>query len=55
MPTSIAMLKWTSQGFQSVKQSPSRLDAESKGSKISGRKDEGLLHGYGPLRYGRCN
>jgi len=31
MPTYIAFLKWTSQGAQNVKQSPSRLDAARKG------------------------
>ena len=30
MPTYIAMLKWTPQGLQNVKQSPSRLDAGRK-------------------------
>jgi uncharacterized protein with GYD domain len=30
MPTYIAMLKWTPQGLQNVKQSPSRLDAARK-------------------------
>ncbi|MBV8866933.1 MAG: GYD domain-containing protein [Acidobacteriaceae bacterium] len=30
MPTYIAMLKWTSQGLQDIKQSPSRLDAVRK-------------------------
>jgi uncharacterized protein with GYD domain len=31
MPTYIALLKWTSQGLQNIKQSPSRLDAARKG------------------------
>ena len=30
MPTYIALLKWTPQGLQNVKQSPSRLDAARK-------------------------
>ncbi len=36
MPTYIAMLKWTSQGLQEVKQSPSRLDAARKGFEAFG-------------------
>ena len=36
MPTYIAMLKWTPQGLQSVKQSPSRLDAARKGFEAAG-------------------
>lgn len=31
MPTYIAFLKWTPQGIQNIKQSPSRLDAARKG------------------------
>jgi uncharacterized protein with GYD domain len=31
MPTYIALLKWTPQGLQSLKQSPTRLDAARKG------------------------
>jgi uncharacterized protein with GYD domain len=31
MPTYIAMLQWTSQGLQEIKQSPSRLDAARRG------------------------
>lgn len=38
MPTYIAMLKWTPQGLQSVKQSPSRLDAARKGFESAGVK-----------------
>lgn len=36
MPTYIAMLKWTSQGLQDVKKSPSRLDAARKGFEAVG-------------------
>lgn len=36
MPTYIAMLKWTPQGLQNIKQSPSRLDAARKGFKAAG-------------------
>jgi len=36
MPTYIAMLKWTSQGAQNIKQSPSRLDAAKKGFEAAG-------------------
>ena len=36
MPTYIALLKWTQQGIQSVKQSPSRLDAARKGFAAAG-------------------
>jgi uncharacterized protein with GYD domain len=36
MPTYIALLKWTSQGLQNVKQSPSRLDAARKGFEAAG-------------------
>jgi uncharacterized protein with GYD domain len=38
MPTYVAMLKWTPQGIQSVKQSPSRLDAARKGFEAAGAK-----------------
>jgi uncharacterized protein with GYD domain len=38
MPTYIALLKWTSQGLQHVKQSPSRLDAAKKGFEAAGVK-----------------
>jgi uncharacterized protein with GYD domain len=38
MPTYIAMLKWTQQGFQNIKQSPSRLDAARKGFEAAGAK-----------------
>src|SRR3954451_4574879 len=38
MPTYIAMLKWTQQGLQNVKQSPSRLDAARKGFEAAGVK-----------------
>jgi len=36
MPTYITLLKWTSQGVQNVKQSPSRLDAARKGFEAVG-------------------
>jgi uncharacterized protein with GYD domain len=36
MPTYIAMLKWTPQGLQNIKQSPSRLDAARKGFEAAG-------------------
>jgi uncharacterized protein with GYD domain len=38
MPTYIAMLKWTSQGLQNIKQSPSRLDAARKAFEAAGAK-----------------
>jgi uncharacterized protein with GYD domain len=38
MPTYIAMLKWTAQGLQNVKQSPSRLDAARKSFESAGVK-----------------
>lgn len=38
MPTYIAMLKWTSQGLQNIKQSPSRLDAARKSFESAGVK-----------------
>jgi|SRR4051794_11540008 len=38
MPSYIAMLKWTQQGLQNVKQSPSRLDAARKGFEAAGVK-----------------
>jgi uncharacterized protein with GYD domain len=38
MPTYIALLKWTSQGVQNVKQSPSRLDAARKGFESVGAR-----------------
>jgi uncharacterized protein with GYD domain len=36
MPTYIALLKWTPQGIQNVKQSPSRLDGARKAFKAAG-------------------
>ena len=36
MPTYIVMSKWTPQGLQNVKQSPSRLDAARKSYKAAG-------------------
>jgi uncharacterized protein with GYD domain len=36
MQTYIAFLKWTPQGLQNVKQSPSRLDAAKKGFQSAG-------------------
>jgi uncharacterized protein with GYD domain len=38
MATFIALLKWTPQGLQNVKQSPSRLDAARKGFEAAGVK-----------------
>lgn len=38
MPTYIAFLKWTPQGIQNIKQSPSRLDAARKGFAAAGVK-----------------
>jgi uncharacterized protein with GYD domain len=38
MPTYIAFLKWTPQGLQNVKQSPSRLAAARKGFEAAGVK-----------------
>ena len=38
MPTYVAMLTWTPQGLQNLKQSPSRLDAARKGFESAGVK-----------------
>lgn len=38
MPAYIALLKWTPQGLQNVKQSPSRLDAARRGFEAAGVK-----------------
>jgi uncharacterized protein with GYD domain len=38
MPTYVAMLKWTPQGLQNLKQSPSRLDAARKSFESAGAK-----------------
>ena len=38
MPTYIIMSKWTSQGLQNIKQSPSRLDAGRKAYEAVGMK-----------------
>ena len=38
MPTFITLLRWTSQGLQSVRESPSRLDAARKGFEAAGVK-----------------
>ena len=38
MPTYIALLKWTPQGRQNIKQSPSRLDTARKGFEAAGAK-----------------
>jgi uncharacterized protein with GYD domain len=38
MPTYIALLKWTSQGLQNIKQSPSRLEAARQGFQAAGVK-----------------
>jgi uncharacterized protein with GYD domain len=49
MATYIALLKWTPQGLQNLKESPSRLDAARKKLRGRRREDEGFLHGYGTL------
>jgi uncharacterized protein with GYD domain len=36
MPTYITLLKWTPQGLQNVKQSPSRVDAARKAFQVVG-------------------
>ena len=36
MPTYIALLRWTPQGIQNVKQSPARLDAARKSFEAAG-------------------
>jgi uncharacterized protein with GYD domain len=36
MPTYVTLLKWTAQGLQNVKQSPSRLDAARKAFEAAG-------------------
>ena len=48
MPTYIAMLKWTSQGAQNLKQSPSRLDAARKAFESAGvtMKDFYMVTGH---------
>ncbi len=38
MPTYIMMSKWTPQGLQNIKQSPSRLDAGRKAYEAAGMK-----------------
>jgi uncharacterized protein with GYD domain len=38
MPTYITLLRWTSQGLQSLKESPSRLDAARKAFAAAGVK-----------------
>src|ERR1035438_7605003 len=38
MPTYIALLTWTPQGLQNIKQSPSRLDAARKAFEAAGVK-----------------
>jgi uncharacterized protein with GYD domain len=38
MPTYIALLKWTPQGLQNIKQSPDRLNAAKKGFESAGVK-----------------
>ena len=38
MPTYIEFLKWTPQGLQGIKQSPTRLDAARKGFEAAGVK-----------------
>ena len=48
MPTYIALLKWTQQGIQNVKQSPSRLDAARKGFEAAGAKMKDFYMVTGP-------
>ena len=38
MPTYVALVRWTNQGLQNVKQSPSRLDAARKAFEAGGAK-----------------
>jgi len=38
MPTYIALLRWTPQGLQNIKQSPGRLDAARKAFQSAGLK-----------------
>jgi uncharacterized protein with GYD domain len=38
VPTYIALVRWTNQGLQNVKQSPSRLDAGKKAFEAAGVK-----------------
>ena len=38
MPTYITLLKWTPQGLQKIRESPSRLDAARKGFEAAGVK-----------------
>ncbi len=38
MPTYIALLKWTPQGLQRIRESPSRLDAARKSFEAAGMK-----------------
>lgn len=38
MPSYIALLKWTPQGLQNIKQGPSRLDKTRKGFEAAGVK-----------------
>jgi uncharacterized protein with GYD domain len=42
MPTYIVMSKWTPQGLQNIKQSPSRLDAGRKAYEAAGIKMTGF-------------
>ena len=52
MPTYIAMLKWTPQGLQNIKNGPpSRLDAARKGFEATGVKMKEFYIGYGPVRH----
>ena len=46
MPTYIGLLKWTPQGHQNLKQSPSRLDAARKAFQAAGVSIEGFLYGH---------
>lgn len=42
MPTYIVMSKWTAQGLQNIKQSPTRLDAGRKAYEAAGMKMTGF-------------
>jgi uncharacterized protein with GYD domain len=42
MPTYIVLSKWTAQGLQNIKQSPTRLDAARKEYEAAGVKSKGF-------------
>lgn len=48
MPTYIIMSKWTAQGLQNIKQSPSRLDAGRKAYEAAGLKMTHFFMTTGP-------